>query len=477
MDLAPALNAVRIGGFRGLPGGRRLRGEHRKRRGDERMQAPGRDQPCPQQLQVGQGPCRGLGQHRQRGDLPRWQRVAQWPQRRGMSGVGGDECERGPVTARAEPHGEGPARQPLRAQQQLRLGRPTARRPAGLGGSHPARPAPQPELSAAARVPEVSVQVEPEAPVGVRVWMRGRVPTPGGGGQSPVPQGEGHPLPGVRPGRRCPYDQVQRCDGVPLVADEGEGEARPEPSVGGDAGHVPPQQIGRQPTQIRAEAGEEFGAVAVADGAQIEVDVDACGGAGSRPVTGGTPCGRGLDHGRWHGVLTDALPHRQVGRNLVREVMCHQHSPCANDSPIPCEEKFFIAGILTTDASICQCLISPARPPGAGRGGAGRVRPARRSLPGRPRPHPRGAHRGRGHRCRRRPGRGVRDVGAGSREHGGVPSGHGPRPASDGAGRPGRAGPGPPCPGGPSAPQETADGTVRLVSTSWLVPADRPDRP
>jgi hypothetical protein len=38
--------------------------------------------------------------------------------------------------------------------------------------------------------------------------------------------------------------------------------------------------------------------------------------------------------------------------------MCHQHSPCANDSPIPYEEKFFISGIVTTPMSICQ---SPSR--------------------------------------------------------------------------------------------------------------------
>jgi hypothetical protein len=108
--------------------------------------------------------------------------------------------------------------------------------------------------------------------------------------------------------------------------------------------------------------GDEIGAVAVAHGAQIEIDVDPGGGAGPRPVTDRTPCGRGLDHGRWHGVLTHALPHQQAGRNPVREVMCHQHSPCANDSPNPKDERFFICSILTTPMSICQSSWTAHRP-------------------------------------------------------------------------------------------------------------------
>jgi hypothetical protein len=66
-------------------------------------------------------------------------------------------------------------------------------------------------------------------------------------------------------------------------------------------GHVPAEQIRRQPAQICTEVSGEIGAVAVAHGAQIEIGVDPGGGAGTRPVTDRTPCGRGLDHGRWHG--------------------------------------------------------------------------------------------------------------------------------------------------------------------------------
>ncbi|MFB7750978.1 hypothetical protein ACFC18_15560, partial [Streptomyces sp. NPDC056121] len=40
-----------------------------------------------------------------------------------------------------------------------------------------------------------------------------------------------------------------------------------------------------------------------------------------------------------------------------REVMCHQHSPCADDSSDPNEEKVFIAGIVTTPKTICQSLF------------------------------------------------------------------------------------------------------------------------
>lgn len=193
------------------------------------------------------------------------------------------------------------------------------------------------------------VQVEPETPVGMRVRMVPRGADPG-----LLPQGQGHSLSGVRPGRRCPHHQLQRRGARTPVTGQGDGQAGPEPSVGDDPGHVPAEQIRRQPTQIRTKAGDELGAVAVAHGAQIEIDVDPGGGAGPRPVTDRTPCGRGLDHGRRHGVLAHALPHQQVGRNRVREVMCHQHSPCANDSPDPYEELFFILRIISTAMRICQ---------------------------------------------------------------------------------------------------------------------------
>ncbi|MFE2844473.1 hypothetical protein ACFXKS_13060 [Streptomyces scopuliridis] len=101
---------------------------------------------------------------------------------------------------------------------------------------------------------------------------------------------------------------------------------------------MPAEQIRSQTAQIRTKMGDEIGAVAVTRGAQIKIDVDPGGGARPGPVTNRTSCGRGLDHGRWHGVLTYALPHQQVSRNRIREVMCHQQSPCANDSPDLYEE-------------------------------------------------------------------------------------------------------------------------------------------
>lgn len=54
------------------------------------------------------------------------------------------------------------------------------------------------------------VQVEPESPTGMRVWMVSRGTDPG-----LLPQGQGHPLSGVRPGWRC---RTTRCNGVaPLL--------------------------------------------------------------------------------------------------------------------------------------------------------------------------------------------------------------------------------------------------------------------
>lgn len=177
------------------------------------------------------------------------------------------------------------------------------------------------------------VQIEPESPVGMRMRMLA-------GAVSPetvpacVPQSQRHPLPGLRPGRRRPHHQPQRHAVGTSVAGTGarvtgqtDGEAGTEQPVGGAPGHVPAQQIGRKTAQIGTEAGDEFGAVATSHGAQIEIDVDPGSGTRPRPVADRTPCGRSLDHGRWHGVLTDALPHQQSGRNPVREVMCHQHSP------------------------------------------------------------------------------------------------------------------------------------------------------
>lgn len=206
------------------------------------------------------------------------------------------------------------------------------------------------QFTAPTGIPQVPVQVEPEAPVGMRMRV-----VPGSAAPRPLPQGERDALSGIRPGRRRPHHQVQwRCGVAGPVAGQRDGEAGPEPAVRGDPGQVPAEQVRREQAQIRPEAGGEIGAVAVPHGAQIEIYVDPGGGARPRPVAPGTPCRRGLDHGRWHGVLAHALPHQQVGRKLVHEVRCHQHSPCVNDSPIRYEEKFFIARIVATARTICQ---------------------------------------------------------------------------------------------------------------------------
>lgn len=84
--------------------------------------------------------------------------------------------------------------------------------------------------------------------------------------------------------------------------------------------------------------------MAIAHGAQIEIDIDPGGGASPRPVTSRTARGRVLNHGRWHGVIAYALPHQKAGGNRFREVSCHQHSPCADDSPNPKEGKLFTTG-------------------------------------------------------------------------------------------------------------------------------------
>ncbi|QKG20103.1 hypothetical protein ACTIVE_1739 [Actinomadura verrucosospora] len=186
------------------------------------------------------------------------------------------------------------------------------------------------------------MQVEPETPSGMWVRIAPRCAV-----TVLAPEGQGHPLAGIRPSRRCSHHQLQRSGAGTAITAEGDGQPGPDPPVGSNARHVPAKQIRCQPTQIRSKTGDELGAVAVTHGAQIEIDVDPSGGAGPRPVTDRTPRGRSLDHGQWYGVLTHALPHQQVGRN-VREVGCHQHSPCANDSPDLYEELFFIPDIIST---------------------------------------------------------------------------------------------------------------------------------
>lgn len=145
------------------------------------MQSPDRDQPGPQQLQIRQEPGRGLREHRERGDLLGWQVVRQRPERRDVAVVGGDEFEYG-AAARTESYGEGTARTPLGPQEQFRLGGPTRLRPGGVLVGRAASPC---QFAAARPVPEVPVQVEPEASVGMRVGM-----VSAGAVAGPLPQGQ-----------------------------------------------------------------------------------------------------------------------------------------------------------------------------------------------------------------------------------------------------------------------------------------------
>ena len=84
-----------------------------------------------------------------------------------MAVVGGDEFEYG-AAARPESYGEGAARASLGPQEQLRLSGPTALCPGGVLVGRAAAPG---QFAAACPVPEVPVQVEPEAAVGMRVGM------------------------------------------------------------------------------------------------------------------------------------------------------------------------------------------------------------------------------------------------------------------------------------------------------------------
>ena len=107
-------------------------------------------------------------------------------------------------------------------------------------------------------------------------------------GAGSVPQREADPLTGVRPGRRCPGHEVHRrlppSRPAGVVPGQGDGQTRAQQPVGSDPRHVPAQQVRSQMAEIGADPGGELPAVGTSHGAQIEIDVDACGGARPGPV-------------------------------------------------------------------------------------------------------------------------------------------------------------------------------------------------
>ena len=78
----------------------------------------------------------------------------------------------------------------------------------------------------------------------------------------------------------------------------------------------------------RRHAGDWSGACAAAG-----VDVETRRGTGTGPVADVPAGGRGLDHGGRHCVLPYAAPEGKAGIP-VRDVWVHQHSPCADGTPI-----------------------------------------------------------------------------------------------------------------------------------------------
>lgn len=87
--------------------------------------------------------------------------------------------------------------------------------------------------------------------------------------------------------------------------------------------------------EIGTYLGREFLAIGTPHETQIEIDIDidACGGTRSCPVPGTTAAGRSLDHGRRHGELSHAQPEGKAGIPIHSRSE-HQHSPCADGTPI-----------------------------------------------------------------------------------------------------------------------------------------------
>lgn len=258
---------------------------------------------------------------------------------------------------RPEPYGHGAGGPSFRVQQDPGLRRPAAHGPSALLGSgvrgilfrrgrvrrgRQVGPGARTQLGGPADVPQVPVQVEAEPPVGVGMRM-----TAGRGIRPPgtVPQGEADPLARVRPGRRSPGHEVHCAYAVPsrlVVAGRGDRQARAQQSVGSDPRHVPAQQVGSQVAQVVPEEGRQFTAVGPRHGPWGDIDIDARRGAGSCPVPGTTPGGRGLDHGGRYGEFAYARPEGREGVP-VRDPSEHQHSPCADGSPILFTEYVVIA--------------------------------------------------------------------------------------------------------------------------------------
>lgn len=300
------------------------------------------------QLQVGQHPGRRVGQDRQCGGAAVRGRRADphdgWREAVPVRGQLQGQPMPGP-----DPHGDGTGavRTPFGVQQDPRLGRPSVdgtpalprhhpqRIRVGGGGARPIGPGPDPQLVGPARVPQVPVQVEPVPPVGMRVRMR--MPVWAGLEAGAAPQREADPLAGVRPGGRSPDHEVHRVlaltpRGHVLVPCQGDGQPRAQQPVRSDPRKVPAQQVRSQMAEIGPDPGREVVAMRARHGTQIEIDVDACGGARPRPVPGGAAGGRSLDHGRRHGELAHAQPEGKAGIP-IRGPSEHQHSPCADGTP------------------------------------------------------------------------------------------------------------------------------------------------
>lgn len=320
------------------------------------MQPVGRNKTSPQQLQIRKDPRRRLRQYRQGRDLLRRQPVPKRADRRHVMVVRSNKLQYDALP-RTQPHGEQSASTLFRAEQQLSLRSPPVRRPRAASHVSRRKTAPRRQFAVPTGVPEMPMQIEPETPTGM---LRG----PGR-----LPERQRHPLPGTRPGRRGPHHQLHATT---QIAAQGDRQPRPEPSVRSDPWHVPAEQIRRQPPQIRTKASDEFSAMPVAHSTQIEINVDPSGGTSPRPVAGHTSCGGGLDHRQRYGVLAHALPHQQAGRNRGRG-RCHQHSPCANDSPDPYEELLFIPESISAARAICQSTsVTDGWTAGGERGRAGR---------------------------------------------------------------------------------------------------------
>ncbi len=141
------------------------------------------------------------------------------------------------------------------------------------------------------------------------------------GSAGAFPQRQRDPLPGVGPGGRGPHDQVRRRSrGRTRLLREGDGGPGLKVPVGAILGMCQRSRSGREARRSARRRVVRSGAVAVAHGAQIEVDVDPGGGAGPRPVTG--PLGGRWRSRSWTVARRTGARCRhisRVGRDSVRE--------------------------------------------------------------------------------------------------------------------------------------------------------------